>query len=71
MHRDGPKQPKEGFDFEKWLAKHQKFAVENVSGWVEAVKKKYGKEGTKYAANGRQILLWSALRHELTFWLYS
>jgi len=52
MHRDGPKQPKEGFDFEKWLAKHQKFAEENVSGWVAAVKQKYGKKGTKYACVG-------------------
>lgn len=52
MHRDGPKQPKEGFDFEAWLAKHSGFADEHVPGWVEAVKQKYGKAGTKYACVG-------------------
>lgn len=52
MHRDGPKAPKEGFDFEAWLAKHTDFAVDHVPGWVEAVKSKYGKESTKYACVG-------------------
>lgn len=52
MHRDGPKEPKEGFDFEAWLAKHNNYAVAHVPSWVEAVKQKYGKEGTKYACTG-------------------
>lgn len=52
MHRDGPKQPKEGFDFETWLAKHSDFADKHVPGWVEAVKQKYGKPGRKYACVG-------------------
>ena len=47
MHRDGPKQPKEGFDFEAWLAKHQKFAKDHVPGWIDAVKQKYDKPGRK------------------------
>jgi hypothetical protein len=52
MHRDGPKQPKEGFDFEAWKAKYQKFAEDHVPEWVDAVKEKYGKEGAKYACVG-------------------
>lgn len=52
MHRDGPKQPKDDFDFEAWKAKYQKYAEDHVPGWVDAVKKKYGKEGTKYACVG-------------------
>ena len=52
MHRDGPKQPSEGFDFEAWKAKHTKFAEDHVPGWVEAVKSKYGKPGRKYACVG-------------------
>ncbi|KAK5698697.1 hypothetical protein LTR17_019861 [Elasticomyces elasticus] len=52
MHRDGPKVPQEGFDFEKWLAKYQKYAKEHVDGWIAAVKQKYGKAGTKYACTG-------------------
>lgn len=52
MHRDGPKQPKDGFDFEAWLAKHQKFAVEHLDNWVAAVKEKYGQANTKYACVG-------------------
>ena len=52
MHRDGPKQPKEGFDFEAWLKKHSDFADQHVPGWVDAVKAKYGKEGRKYACVG-------------------
>jgi hypothetical protein len=52
MHRDGPKQPREGFDFEAWLAKYQKVAEAKVPNWVEAVKKKYGKAETKYACVG-------------------
>ncbi len=52
MHRDGPKEPKEGFDFDAWLAKYNKFAGENVPGWVEAVKQKYGKPDMKYACVG-------------------
>ncbi|KAK5170892.1 uncharacterized protein LTR77_004036 [Saxophila tyrrhenica] len=55
MHRDGPKEPKEGFDFEAWLAKHNKFAVENVNGWISAVKQKYGKSETKYACVGHHF----------------
>lgn len=52
MHRDGPKQPQEGFDFDAWLAKYQKVAEAHVPNWVEAVKKKYGKPETKYACVG-------------------
>lgn len=52
MHRDGPKQPKDGFDFESWLAKHQKYAEEHLDNWVAAVKEKYGKPETKYACVG-------------------
>ena len=52
LHRDGPKDPKEGFDFEAWKAKYQKFAEDNVPGWIDAVKQKYGKSGTKYGCVG-------------------
>lgn len=52
MHRDGPKEPKEGFDFEAWLTKHSDFASQHVSGWIDAVKQKYGKQETKYACVG-------------------
>jgi len=52
MHRDGPKTPKEGFDFEAWLAKYTDFADAHVADWVNAVKSKYGKPETKYACVG-------------------
>ena len=52
MHRDGPKTPHEGFNFEEWLAKYSKIAEENVPKWVDAVKQKYGKAETKYACVG-------------------
>ena len=52
MHRDGPKEPKEGFDFEAWKDKYTKFAEENVPGWIDSVKQKYGKAETKYACVG-------------------
>ena len=52
MHRDGPSQPKDGFDFEAWLAKHNKYAKGAVPGWIDAAKQKYGKAGTKYACVG-------------------
>ena len=31
MHRDGPKQPKDGFDFEAWVAKYCKHYPEMIS----------------------------------------
>ena len=53
MHRDGPKQPMAGFDFEAWLAKHAKFAEGHIPGWIDAVKQRYGKpETTRYACVG-------------------
>ena len=52
MHRDGPKTPSEGFDFEAWLAKHNEFAVAHVPGWIDAVKEKYSKPERKYACVG-------------------
>lgn len=52
MHRDGPKEPQEGFDFEAWLAKHKDFAKDGVPKWIDAVKEKYGKSSTKYACVG-------------------
>ncbi|KAG8158327.1 hypothetical protein KVR01_012088 [Diaporthe batatas] len=41
-----------GFDFYAWIKKHQEFADEAVPRWVDAVKTKYGKTGTKYASVG-------------------
>lgn len=52
MHRDGPKTPKEGFDFEKWLQKYTEFADKHVADWIKAVKQKYGKPETRYACTG-------------------
>lgn len=52
LYRDGPKQPKADFNFEAWLAEKTKFADSAVPGWVDAVKEKYGKSGTKYACVG-------------------
>ncbi|KAK5104893.1 hypothetical protein LTS08_001164 [Lithohypha guttulata] len=48
----GYKKPKPELSLEAWLPKHVKFANENVPGWVDAVKQKYGKAGTKYACVG-------------------
>ncbi|PPJ51011.1 hypothetical protein CBER1_07813 [Cercospora berteroae] len=40
------------FDFPAWLAKHQEFSHPFVPKWVEEVKRKFGKEGTKYVCTG-------------------
>jgi dienelactone hydrolase len=40
------------FDYEAWKKKHTAFADENVPIWVAAVKKEFGKPGTKYACVG-------------------
>lgn len=40
------------FDYEAWKKKHVAFADEYVPGWVEGVKKEYGKPNTKYACVG-------------------
>ena len=52
MHRDGPKTPKDGFDFEAWLEEHKGFAKDGVPKWIDAVNQKYGKFGTKFACVG-------------------
>ncbi|KAH8890281.1 alpha/beta-hydrolase [Thozetella sp. PMI_491] len=41
-----------GFDQAAWRNKHFTFATENVPKWAEAVKAKYGAEGTRYACVG-------------------
>jgi len=41
-----------GWSYDEWKDKHMKFAVENMPGWIEAVKKKYGSEKTIYTAVG-------------------
>ncbi|OAA65773.1 Dienelactone hydrolase [Niveomyces insectorum RCEF 264] len=52
LHRnpDGTTEP--GFDFDVWKIKHQAFAAENLTKWVDAAKEKYGKPDTKYACVG-------------------
>lgn len=40
------------FDYEAWKKKHMAFAGEHVPGWIEEVKKEYGKPNTKYACVG-------------------
>lgn len=52
MHRDGPQQPHEGFDFDSWLHKSHKFARSHIDAWIDAVKRKYGSSTTKYACVG-------------------
>lgn len=44
--------PPEGFDPAAWRTKHWDFANENVPKWFDAVRAKYGSEGTKYACTG-------------------
>lgn len=41
-----------GFDYEAWKNKHQDFAAAAVPGWMDAVREKYGAEGTRYACVG-------------------
>lgn len=40
------------FDYEAWKAKHMAYSDERVPVWVNEVKAKYGKEGTKFACVG-------------------
>ncbi|KAL4937914.1 hypothetical protein BDV06DRAFT_215512 [Aspergillus oleicola] len=40
------------FDYEAWKNKHTSFADEAMPRWVEAVKRGYGRPGTKYACIG-------------------
>jgi hypothetical protein len=40
------------FDFDSWKNKYIAIAQEAVPKWVEEVKAKYGKVGTKYACVG-------------------
>ncbi|KUL82782.1 hypothetical protein ZTR_10883 [Talaromyces verruculosus] len=40
------------FDYEAWKKKHMAFADEHIPGWVEEVKKEYGRPNTKYACVG-------------------
>ncbi|KAK5169804.1 uncharacterized protein LTR77_005782 [Saxophila tyrrhenica] len=40
------------FDYEAWKRKHIAFADEAVPPWVDAVKKLYGRDETKYACVG-------------------
>lgn len=45
----------EGFDHAAWRAKHFAFASENVPRWAEAVRARYGTDGTttrRYACTG-------------------
>ncbi|KUJ08229.1 alpha/beta-hydrolase [Mollisia scopiformis] len=41
-----------GFDYEAWKTKHMAFADRVVPGWIEEVKRHYGKPNTKYACVG-------------------
>lgn len=41
-----------GFDYEAWKTKHTAFADEAVPRWVQDVRTKYGKPGTKFACVG-------------------
>ncbi|KAL1847805.1 hypothetical protein Daus18300_013847 [Diaporthe australafricana] len=40
------------FDYDAWKEKHQSFAAKAVPRWVDAVKAKYGGNGTKYGCVG-------------------
>lgn len=67
----GYKKPKPELSLEAWLPKHVKFANENVPGWVDAVKQKYGKAGTKYACVGYvQTTFLSTHRHPTNLEVY-
>ena len=41
-----------GFDYEAWKRKHWAFCVDAVPKWINEVKQKYGKEGTKFCCVG-------------------
>lgn len=44
--------PEDGWDFEVWMKEKMAFALGAVPPWVEAVKAKLGKPGTKFACVG-------------------
>ncbi|KAK4628952.1 Hydrolase pyvD [Fulvia fulva] len=52
LHRNGPQESKEGFDFEAWKAKYSEFAEKKVPEWTAEVKRMYGQPSTKYGCVG-------------------
>lgn len=52
LHRKDGKWTDPELTFNEWLEKYTAVAEEYVPKWIEAVKKEFGKDGTKYACVG-------------------